>query len=148
MSRAKSGDTVIVHYTGRLSDGTEFESTKRGEPLEITLGKGSMIAGFERAVVGMKAGQTKTVAVQPEQAYGNHSKDMVQEFMRSDLPEGLSFQLGMKLRASGPQGEELMLTVTDVHGDRVTLDANHPLAGKVLSFEIELVAIASSAFHT
>ena len=107
MSRAKSGDTVIVHYTGRLSDGTEFESTKRGKPVEFTLGKGSMIAGFERAVIGMKAGETKTVAVQPEHAYGNHNKDMVQEFMRSDLPEGLSFQLGMKLRASGPQGSFL-----------------------------------------
>ncbi len=140
MSQVKEGDTVRVHYIGRLEDGSEFDSSTDREPLEITIGESDVIAGFEHAVIGMTVGERKTITVPPDQGYGPRRDEMVQEIDRSTIPEGLELKLGAALEASG---EETMLTLTVVKiGEKtVTLDANHPLAGKDLTYEIELVAI-------
>ena len=140
MSQVKQGDTVRVHYIGRHEDGSEFDNSAGREPLEITIGESGVIAGFEDAVVGMTVGERKTVTIPPDQGYGPRRDEMIQEIDRSTIPEALELKLGARLEASG---EETMLTLTVVEiGEKtVTLDANHPLAGKDLTYEIELVAI-------
>lgn len=140
MSQVKQGDRIRVHYIGRLEDGSEFDSSTGREPLEITVGENDVIAGFEHAVIGMTVGERKTITVPPDQGYGPRRDEMVQKIDRSTIPEGLELELGAALEASG---EDTMLTLTVVKiGEKtVTLDANHPLAGKDLTYEIELVAI-------
>lgn len=143
MSEAKQGDTVKVHYTGRLDDGTQFDSSLERQPLEFVVGEGRVIPGFEEAVVGMNAGDTKTVSIPPEQAYGPRNDQAVQDVPKSALPEEIQngLQLGMQLQANDPNGRPLMLTVTAITEDNITVDANHPLAGQVLTFDLELVEI-------
>ncbi len=140
MSQVKQGDKIRVHYTGRLEDGSEFDSSADSDPLEITVGESSVIEGFEQAVLGMTVGERKTVTIPPDQGYGPRRDEMMQEIDRSTIPEELELKLGARLEASG---EETMftLTVVEIGEKTVTLDANHPLAGKDLTFEIELVAI-------
>jgi peptidylprolyl isomerase len=140
MSQVKQGDKIRVHYTGRLEDGSEFDRSASDEPLEITVGENSVIEGFEQAVLGMTVGERKTVTIPPDQGYGPRRDEMMQEIDRSTIPEELELKLGARMEASG---EETMLTLTVVEiGEKtVTLDANHPLAGKDLTFEIELLAI-------
>jgi peptidylprolyl isomerase len=140
MSQVKQGDKIRVHYTGRLEDGSEFDRSASDEPLEITVGESSVIEGFEQAVLGMTVGERKTVTIPPDQGYGPRRDEMMQEIDRSTIPEELELKLGARMEASG---EETMLTLTVVEiGEKtVTLDANHPLAGKDLTFEIELLAI-------
>lgn len=143
MSEAKSGDTVKVHYTGTLEDGTEFDSSRGREPLEFTLGEGRIIPGFEEAVIGMQVGDTKTVVIPPENAYGQRHEEAVQQVPKTMIPEELRSQLqvGMQLQARDPNGQPMLLTVMEIDEETVTMDANHPLAGKDLTFDLELVQV-------
>jgi peptidylprolyl isomerase len=142
MSQAKSGDTVKIHYTGTLEDGTQFDSSQGRDPLEFELGSGQVIPGFEKAVEGMAVGEEKSVTITSEDAYGPHQEQMVQELPKSTLPDGLDPEQGMALQAQSQDGRPLTLMVTEVSEESITVDANHPLAGKDLNFDIELVAIA------
>lgn len=141
MAEAKTGDTVRVHYTGTLEDGSEFDSSrKRDEPLEFTLGQGQMIPGFEKAVSGMEVGQSKQVSIPSDEAYGEKKKEMIMEVPKENFPPDITPEVGQQL-AVNTQGKQVPVTVTEVSGDTVILDANHPLAGKDLKFDIELVEI-------
>jgi len=137
---ASTGDKVRVHYTGRLDDGTIFDSSEGRDPLEFTLGTSAVIPGFEAAVLGLDVGEKRTVVVGPEDAYGVRHQDRIAVIPSSQLPDDITPEAGMILRAVGEQGETLV-TITDVSGDQVTLDGNHPLAGKQLTFDIELAGI-------
>jgi peptidylprolyl isomerase len=141
MAQAKSGDTVKIHYTGTLDDGTEFDSSAGREPLEFTLGSGEVIPGFESAVEGMAVDEKKTVSIAADDAYGPRREEMVQDVPKSALPPGLEPREGMALQAQGQDGRPLRLTVTAVGEDTITVDGNHPLAGQALNFDIELVGI-------
>lgn len=141
MSNAKQGDTVKIHYTGTLDDGTQFDSSAGRDPLEFQLGGGQVIPGFDKAVDGMAVGDKKDVNIPAAEAYGDRQEQMVQEVPKSALPEGMEPQEGMQLQAQNQQGQEMQLTVTAIGEDSITVDGNHPLAGKALNFAIELVAI-------
>jgi peptidylprolyl isomerase len=141
MSQAKTGDTVHVHYTGKLDDGTEFDSSAGREPLEFAVGGGQVIAGFDKAVEGMTAGDTKSVRIPADEAYGSHHDQLVQEVPRSALPDEIEPVVGMRLQTPGPEGQAIQLVVTAVSPDSVTVDGNHPLAGEALNFDIELIKI-------
>jgi len=138
---AKDGDTVKVHYTGTLGDGTTFDTSVEREPLEFTLGAGQVIPGFEEAVIGMQVGQSKTVTIPSEEAYGPHSDELIMVVERDQLPEGLDPEVGQQLQTQGADGRTTIVVVTEVSETTITVDANHPLAGKDLTFEIELVEI-------
>ena len=142
MSQAKTGDTVKIHYTGTLDDGSQFDSSAGRDPLEFTLGSGQVIPGFDKAVEGMAVGDEKTVNIQPEDAYGPRNDQMVQEVPKSALPDDLEPEAGMGLQARGQDGQVLNLTVISVGDDSITVDGNHPLAGQNLNFDIQLVEIA------
>jgi peptidylprolyl isomerase len=142
MSQAKSGDTVKIHYTGTLEDGSQFDSSQGRDPLEFQVGSGQVIPGFDKAVEGMAVGENKQVTIPPEEAYGDHNAQMVQDVPKSALPDDLEPEVGMALSARGQDGQEMRLTVTEVKDDTITVDGNHPLAGKPLNFDIELVSIA------
>ena len=141
MTGSQQGDTIKVHYTGKLEDGSVFDSSLQRDPLEFTIGEGQIIPGFEKAVVGMEAGQNKTVQIESAEAYGPRYEEMVQVVERTQIPDDISLEVGAQLQANHPQGGPIILTVTDLSDAEVTLDANHPLAGKDLTFEIELVAL-------
>jgi peptidylprolyl isomerase len=141
MAQAKSGDTVRVHYTGRLTDGREFDSSVGRDPLEFTIGSRSLIPAFEDAVIGLDIGQSETLTIPAADAYGARVDEAVQTVERSMIPPEVELAPGRVLQATAPGGQEMMLTVVDLTDDTVTLDANHPLAGEDLTFDIELVAI-------
>lgn len=138
---AASGDTVQVHYTGTLGDGTVFDSSSGREPLDFTVGSGQVIPGFDSAVTGMNVGESKTFTIPCAEAYGDHDPRMVQDVPRSEMPADMELTLGMRLSARGPDGREIALVVNDITDETVKLDANHPLAGQDLTFAIELIAI-------
>jgi peptidylprolyl isomerase len=140
-SRAKNGDTVQVHYTGTLADGTTFDSSAGRDPLEFVLGSGQTIPGFEKAVLGMKAGEKKTVTIPANEAYGPPNPQMILEISRTNLPAGMTPQVGQQMRSTSTEGRTIVATIIKVSENTVTLDANHPLAGKDLTFEIALVKI-------
>jgi peptidylprolyl isomerase len=142
MTQAKTGDTVKVHYTGTLSDGTEFDSSRGRDPLEFQLGEGSVIPGFENAVLGMSPGDTKTVTLPADAAYGARHDHLKQDVPRSAIPEEIELEQGMMLHAHGPEGQNLSFTVLSFDDDKVTIDGNHPLAGRDLTFTLQLVEIA------
>lgn len=142
MSQAKSGDTVSIHYTGTLEDGSQFDSSEGRDPLQFELGSGQVIPGFDKAVEGMSVGDSKQVTIPPEEAYGDHQPQMVQDVPKSVLPPDIEPEVGMALSARSQDGAEMRLTVTEVKEDAITVDGNHPLAGKPLNFDIELVNIA------
>ena len=144
MSQAKSGDSVKIHYAGRLDDGTLFDSSEGREPLAFTLGSGEVIPGFDNAVTGMTAGEKKRVRIEPEDAYGERNDQMVQEVPKSALPDEMTVEVGMPLQASGPDGQVVNLTVIGVAESSITVDGNHPLAGQALTFEIELVELTAA----
>jgi len=139
--QAESGDTVRVHYNGRLEDGTEFDSSVGREPLQFTLGEGSMIPGFEKAVIGMSLGQSKTVEIPADEAYGPYREELVLVVDRGELPPDLEPEVGQQLQMQQADGRVISVTVIEVSESSVTLDANHHLAGKDLIFEIQLVEI-------
>lgn len=141
MSQAKSGDTVKIHYTGTLLDGSEFDSSAGRDPLEFSLGSGQVIPGFDNAVDGMAVGEKKTVVIPPHEAYGERHDQLAQQVPRSSLPEDMTPEVGMQLQSQSPDGQVMNLVVTEVADDEITVDANHPLAGLSLTFAIELVEI-------
>ncbi len=141
MTQAKSGDTVRIHYTGTLDDGTQFDSSAGREPLEFALGGGQVIPGFDSAVDGMNVGENKTVTIPPEQAYGQRHEQLVQQVSRDALPDDMEPAVGMQLQSQSPDGHVMNLVVTEVADDSITVDANHPLSGQALTFDIELVEI-------
>ncbi|NJL35393.1 MAG: peptidylprolyl isomerase [Leptolyngbyaceae cyanobacterium SM1_4_3] len=142
MTHAKQGDTVKVHYTGKLEDGTVFDSSVNREPLEFAIGTGSLIPGFERAVIGMTPGESKTEHIVAEQAYGEHREDMVLVVDRQQMPEDMQVGVGQQLQIRQQTGQTIPVVVTDVSDSQITLDANHPLAGEDLTFDIQLLEIA------
>lgn len=141
MSKVKDGDTVKVHYTGKLTeDGTVFDSSQEREPLEFTLGEGQLIPGFEEAVIGMEEGDNTTVEIESQDAYGQRREDLELEVSKSDLPDNVDPQVGMQLQMQQQEnGRAIPVQITAVEDDFVKLDANHPLAGKDLTFDIELI---------
>jgi FKBP-type peptidyl-prolyl cis-trans isomerase 2 len=141
MAQAKKGDIVRVHYRGFLQDGTVFDSSLEREPFEFTLGQGMVISGFENAIIGMNEGETKRVEIKAEDAYGSYRDDLLMIVERSMLPPNIDPIVGMNLRISSPDGNYKVVTVIDVTENTITLDANHPLAGKDLIFEIKLLEI-------
>lgn len=141
MSQATSGDTVRIHYTGKLEDGTMFDSSAGRDPLEFELGTGQVIPGFDNAVDGMNVGESKNVVIPPDQAYGDRHEQLIQAVPRSALPGEIKPEVGMQLQSQSPDGQVMMLSITEVADDTVTVDGNHPLAGQTLNFDIELVEI-------
>jgi peptidylprolyl isomerase len=142
MTQAKSGDTVRIHYTGTLDDGTEFDSSAGRDPLEFALGGGQVIPGFDSAVDGMTVGESKSVTIEPAEAYGERHDQLVQEVPKSALPQEIEPAVGMQLQSQSPEGQVMNLVITEVAEETITVDGNHPLAGKALTFAIELVEIA------
>ena len=142
MAKVKDNDRVKVHYTGKLDSGEVFDSSKGKEPLEFTVGAGQMIPGFEDAVRGMEQTEVKTVKIPAGEAYGDVRSEMVQRIDRAQLPEGMEPQVGQQLMSQLPSGQQIVVRVIEAEPDHVTIDANHPLAGQDLTFEIELVEIA------
>ena len=143
MAPAANGDTVKIHYTGTLDDGYKFDSSyDHLEHLEFTFGRGEMIRGFEQAVVGMEPGETKIVRIASNQAYGRHNPEKVIQVSRSKMPEGLEQEIGMRVQGSMPDGQTVEFTIVSLTESEVTLDGNHSLAGKDLTFDIELLEIA------
>jgi len=140
--KAKKDDQVKVHYTGTLTNGEVFDSSLQREPLAFTVGAGQMIKGFDEAVNGMSVNEKKTVTIPAAEAYGERNDDLLQVVPKTDLPDDMDPKVGQTLVASAPNGQQSQVVVSDVSDDTITVDANHPLAGKDLVFEIELVEIA------
>lgn len=145
MAQAKSGDRVKINFTGKLDDGSVFANTEGSEPLEFKLGEGKIIPGIENAVEGMNVGESRTVTVTPEQAYGQHRDELVEEVSREKLPKDIEPQIGQRFEVPQQGGQPMILRVTEVSEQTVTLDGNHPLAGRDLTFELELVEIPSQS---
>jgi peptidylprolyl isomerase len=141
MAQAKPGDTVKVHYTGKLNDGTVFDTSSERDPLEFTVGEGQVIPGFEQAVVGMNIGDSKTTRIPADEAYGPHRPEMVLQVARDQFPPNIDPEVDQQLQIRQPDGQTFVVTVTDINEEGVTLDANHPLAGEDLTFDIQLVEI-------
>ena len=141
MSQAKPGDTVRMHYTGNLADGTQFDSSKGRDPLEFQLGSGQIIPGLDRGVTGMEVGDTKTVVIEPSDAYGDRDPGRVQAVPREQIPDDIPVEPGTQLQMQTPDGQTMPVVVADADQAQVTLDANHPLAGQQLTFDVELVEI-------
>ena len=141
MAQAKLGDTVAVHYTGKLDDGTVFDSSEGGQPLEFALGSGNVIPGFEQAVLGMSPGDSKTTTIISDEAYGPYYEERVLVVDRQQIPPDLPVEVGSQLQIQQQGGMVIPVVVTDVTEVEITLDANHPLAGEDLTFDIRLVSI-------
>jgi peptidylprolyl isomerase len=141
MSSVKNGDTVKVHYVGKFKDGAVFDSSRNREPLELKIGSGKIIPGFEKGVLGMEVGETKELSIAPDEGFGEKRSDLKIPVKKSDFPNDIEPSVGQQLQFRQPNGTPINVTVTDISGEDVTLDANHPLAGKTLSFEIELLEI-------
>ena len=142
MAQAKTGDTVKVHYTGKLDDGTIFDTSADREPLQFTIGERQLIPDFEQAVVGMNPGESKTIQIPSDNAYGPHHEEMTMVIDRSEFPKDVEPQVDQRLQVSQADGQAFAVTVTAVSEAEVTLDANHPLAGQDLTFDIQLTEIA------
>ena len=142
MAQARTGDTVKVHYNGFLDDGTLFGSSRRDKPVEFTIGEGKIIRGLENAVIGMEERDKKTVTVPPEDAFGLYNEKLVTTVNKSNIPPDVEPEVGKTLIFRGGQDQNVRATVKDVTENEVTLDANHPLAGKELTLEVELLEVA------
>ncbi len=141
MATAKQGDTVHIHYTGTLDDGSVFDSSEGRDPLTITLGSGQVIPGFENAALGMEVGETKKARLDVDDAYGERRDDLLLDVPREQLPDDLEVDIGTPLQLQQEDGSAVPVTVTALTEESITLDANHPLAGQPLTFELTLVAI-------
>ena len=144
MQQVKNGDTVKVHYHGRLTDGTPFDSSEGREPLEFEVGSSMVIKGFDDGVVGMQVGDKRTLEIPAEEAYGDKNPEMLVEFPLDQFPEDMKPEVGMRLNMTNGGGQVVPVMIAEVMEDSVLLDANHPLAGEPLVFDIELVEIAGS----
>ena len=142
MQQVKKGDTVKVHYHGKLTDGTTFDSSEGREPLEFEVGSGMVIPGFDLGVTGMIIGEKKTVLIPSEEAYGPKQEEMIMEFPKERLPADMKPEEGMQLNMKNCQGQDFPVLIVEVREEVVILDANHPLAGEDLTFDLELVEIA------
>ena len=142
MAQAKEGDTVKVHYSSKLIDGVMIDSSEGADPLEFKIGSGRLIPGFEEAVIGMSPGESKTVRVPPEKAYGLYRDDKVIEVDLKDLPSDIKPEVGMNLEVCGSDGKVIPVQITEIVDNKATLDANHPLAEQELIFDIKLIEIA------
>lgn len=141
MSEAKSGDTVRIHYTGTLDDGSVFDTSRERDPLEFTLGSGQVIPGFDDAVTGMSVGDRKSTTIPSDRAYGPLNPEARHPFPKDKFPPDMTIELGSQLQLQTPEGQPMMVTVAEINDDNIVLDANHPLAGKDLTFDVELVEI-------
>ena len=141
MSQVKENNTVKVNYTGKLSDGQVFDSSEGKEPLEFTLGKGQLIPGFEKGLIDMKVKEKKTITIAKDEAYGEINKDLIQEVKKTELPQEMTPEVGMGLVSKTPDGQEMNLLVIEVKEESIVIDGNHPLAGKDLIFDLEVVEI-------
>lgn len=135
----KSGDTIKINYTGRFENGKIFDSSKTGEPLKFTVGSGQLIEGFDAAVTGMSIGETKTVTIPPEKGYGVHNQKMVFDLPKTIVPDDIKLKIGMKLELMDKDGRPVPAQLTAIEKDVIRMDANHPLAGQTLIFEIEVI---------
>ncbi|WMI67332.1 peptidylprolyl isomerase [Mangrovimonas sp. YM274] len=141
MSQVKENNTVKVHYTGKLADGQVFDTSEGREPLEFTLGQGLMIPGFEKGLIDMKLNEKKTISLTKEEAFGDARAELIQEVQKDQLPEELVPEVGMPLISTAPDGREHQLLIIEVKEDSIVVDANHPLAGKDVIFDLEVVDI-------
>lgn len=144
MNQVKENNTVKVHYTGKLTDGQIFDSSEGREPLEFTLGKGQIIPGLEKGLINMELNEKKTITIAKEEAYGDINDNLKQEVSKSELPQDITPEVGMGLVSKSPDGQEMNLVVVEVKDESIVIDGNHPLAGKDLVFDIEVVAIKDS----
>lgn len=145
MQQVKSGDTVKVHYHGKLTDGTTFDSSEGREPLEFKVGTGQVIKGFDDGVTGMEVGQKKTITIPVDDAYGPKDDNMVVEFPKSNFPDDLQPEIGMQLNMTNGSGQVIPVTIVEILDESIILDANHPLAGQELVFDLELMNISSAS---
>ncbi|WP_027125483.1 FKBP-type peptidyl-prolyl cis-trans isomerase [Gelidibacter mesophilus] len=141
MSQVKKNNTVKVHYTGKLTNGQVFDSSLEREPLEVTIGEGKLIPGFENALLDMQVNDKKTVEIAKEEAYGDIQKELFHQVTKDQLPQEIQPEVGMGLASKGPDGTEHQFRVVEVKDDHIIVDGNHPLAGQDLVFELELVEI-------
>jgi FKBP-type peptidyl-prolyl cis-trans isomerase SlpA len=139
--KVKANDKVKVHYKGSLSDGVMFDSSEGRDPLEFTIGSGQIIPGFENGVIGMQVDESKTLNIPAAEAYGQPKAELILEVPKSQLPPEINPEIGLQLMSQTPDGQQTPLLVTEVKEDSIIVDANHPLAGKDLTFEITLVSI-------
>jgi FKBP-type peptidyl-prolyl cis-trans isomerase 2 len=142
LSKAKDGDTVKVHYTGTLENGEVFDTSQEREPLEFQLGQGQLIPGFEKAVIGMSAGDSTKIDIPSDEAYGEVREDLVINVPKDQLPDDVEPKVGMQLQVNQQNGQPIPVRITEIKDEELILDANHPLAGKDLTFEIELLEVA------
>ncbi|MFQ3181982.1 MAG: FKBP-type peptidyl-prolyl cis-trans isomerase 2 [Polaribacter sp.] len=141
MNQVKENNTVKVNYTGKLPDGQVFDSSEGKEPIEFTLGQGQLIPGFEKGLIDMKLNEKKTITVAKEEAYGDVNKDLIQEVKKTELPQDMTPEVGMGLVSKSPDGQEMNLMVVEVKDESIVIDGNHPLAGKELVFDLEVIEI-------
>jgi peptidylprolyl isomerase len=144
MTAAKSGDTVSIHYTGTLADGSVFDSSEGRDPLEFEVGSGMIIVGLDKAIPGMKVGDKKIVNIPSDEAYGDVNPDARQSMPRDQFPDSIPVEVGTQLQMQGPDGNVILVTIAEVGETEVTLDANHALAGKELTFDFEIVSITAA----
>lgn len=143
MTQAKSGDTVRVHYTGKLDDGTIFDSSAGSDPIEFVLGDHQVIPGFEDGITGMQVGEAKTITIPFDQAYGAYDESLLLEMPRAQFPTHLTPEVGEALQLRQPDGDVVTMIISEVTDEAVTLDANHPLAGEDLTFDLQLAEIVA-----
>ena len=141
MAGAKLGDTVKIHFTGKLQDETVIETSRDRDPLEFKIGDGNVIPGLEQGVIGMAAGDKKTIAVSPEEGFGQQQEDLVVDLKKSEFPEDVEFAVGAYLNIETSDSKEFKAKVVEIKKDTVTLDANHPLAGITINYDVELIEI-------
>lgn len=144
MIQVKENNTVKVNYTGKLSDGQIFDTSEGREPIEFTLGQGRLIPGFEKGLIDMELNEKKTITIPKEEAYGEVNKDLIQEVKKSELPQEMAPEVGMGLVSKSPDGQEMNLLVIEVKEETIVIDGNHPLAGKELIFDLEVLEIKDS----
>ncbi len=142
MCKAKTGDTVTVHYTGRLADDTIFDTSRGKSPLEMTIGEGRLIKGFEDGLIGMKVGEKRHLVISPQEAYGPSDEKLCTTVSRAHLPDSVEPVLGLQLQVKQKDGSSFVVWIAGMDEETVTLDANHPLAGKTLHFDVELTGVA------
>jgi FKBP-type peptidyl-prolyl cis-trans isomerase 2 len=141
MVKAKTGDTVKIHFTGKMQDDTVVETSKDRGPLEFKIGEGNVISGLEQGIIGMQVGDKKTLTISPQEAFGLPRQELMVDLNKDDIPEGIKLAVGIHLDIQASDGQTFKVKVVDVKEDNVTLDANHPLAGVTLIFDVELIEI-------